>query len=247
MMWRSLPHIPSPARIQGFKVHPERKRIMKIQTLSPQSGFSLIEVFIVLIMIGILSTLALMQWGTARTDFQRQRISREFKVYLERARFDSVKRRAELPADRASVMLTSPSSFTVSLDFDGVGILGATETRVINFADRTDSVIQVSDAYTWPVRVEFDRRGLVTATAGWVSSSNPGTPVTPLFTICSDCSDSSPDTTRISISTSGTVAELRQGQDPQALPTPPPTNQASPGLNCYVLVNQSVNSACIPY
>ena len=215
---------------------------MKIQKPSPQSGFSLIEVFVVLVIIGILTTLAIMQLGTSRVDFQRQRISREFKVYLERARFDSVKRRAEAAGERASVVLNDARTFTVTLDFDGNGTISAGETRVINFADRSDAVIQVSDALTYPITIEFDRKGLATATDG----SN--TAITPLFTICSDCSASSPDTTRISISSSGTVAELRQGQDPQSLPTPPPpTNQAVPTLNCYVLVNQSANSSCIPY
>jgi len=220
---------------------------MKIQSPSLQSGFSLIEIFIVLVMIGILSTLALMQLGRSRVDLQRQRIAREFKVYLERARFDSVKRRAETTTERASIMLTSQSSFTVSLDFDGDGVMRANETRVVNFADRSDAVIQVSDAYTWPVRVEFDRRGLVTATQGWVNPSNPGSPITPLFEICSDCSDASMNTTRISISSSGTVAELRQGQDPQALPTPTGanSNSAMPTMNCYVLAANTASNTCV--
>jgi prepilin-type N-terminal cleavage/methylation domain-containing protein len=219
---------------------------MKIETRSRQSGFSLIEIFIVLVMIAILTTLALMQLGKSRVDLQRQRIAREFKVYLERARFDSVKRRAEATTERASIMLTSGSSFTVLLDFDGDGVMRANETRVVNFSDRTDAIIQVSDAYTWPVRVEFDRRGLVTATQGWVDPSNPGTPITPIFAICSDCSEASPDITRISISASGTVAELRPGQDPQDLP-PPETNSNTelPRMNCYLLAANTPSNTCL--
>lgn len=218
---------------------------MRTQTKQTQSGFSLLELIVVLVVVGILSTLALMQIGSSKVDFHRQRIAREFKVYLERARFDSVKRRAETTSERASIMLTSATSFTVSLDFDGDGVMRANETRVINFTDRSDTVIQVSDAYTWPVRVEFDRRGLVTATQGWVDSSNPGSPITPIFEICSDCSESSPDTTRISISSSGTVAELRPGQDPETLPTPPGAD-ATPAvtMNCYVLTNTN-SGTCI--
>ena len=220
---------------------------MKIKTRSRQGGLSLIELFIVLVAIGILSTLALMQMGRSRVDLQRQRIAREFKVYLERARFDSVKRRAEATTERASIMITSPSSFTVLLDFDGDGVMRSSEVRAVNFSDRTDAVIQVSDAYTWPVRVEFDRRGLVTATQGWVDPGNPGTPITPLFEICSDCSDASPDITRISISSSGTVAELRPGQDPEDLP-PPDTDPdlEMPTMNCYVLAANTPSNTCIP-
>src|SRR5215203_2127666 len=119
-------------RLAPFQVIRSKAK-MKIQTSGPQSGFSLIEVFIVLVLIGILTTLALMQSGNSRVDFQRQRIAREFKVYLERARFDSVKRRAEATAERASIMLTSATAFTVTLDFDGDGVMRANETRVINF------------------------------------------------------------------------------------------------------------------
>jgi prepilin-type N-terminal cleavage/methylation domain-containing protein len=54
---------------------PERK-IMKLQKLDPQGGFSLIEVFIVLTMMGILTTLAVIQLGSSRVDLQRQRIAR---------------------------------------------------------------------------------------------------------------------------------------------------------------------------
>lgn len=212
---------------------------MRFQTKSSQGGFSLFELLIVLIIIGVLTTLALRQLGSSRVDFQRQRIVREFKIYLERARFDSVKRRAEASAERASVVLTNARSFTVSLDFDGDGVMRPEETRIVNFADRSDAIIQVDDdvILNYPVTIAFDRRGLVTAT-------DANGPITPLFTICSDCSDTSPDITRISISSSGTVAELRQGQDPQALPTPPPANVNNmPEMNCYILTG---GTNCVP-
>ena len=214
---------------------------MKIHKLSRQGGFSLIEVFIVLVMIGILTTLALMQMGSSPVDLQRQRMAREFKIYLERARFDSVKRRAEGTTETAKVILNGPASFTVSLDFDGDGTMRPDETKTVNFADRTNATIRVSDSWSYPVTLAFDRRGLVTTVDGL------GNSVTPLFTICSDCSDASPDITRISVSTSGTVAELRAGQNPQALPTPTSTNVVSPTTNCYVLVNANANSSCIPF
>lgn len=213
---------------------------MKIQSRSPQGGYSLIEIFIVIVIIGILTTLALLQLGRSRVDLQRQRIAREFKVYLERARFDSVKRRAA-GAEVAKVVLNGPSSFTVTLDFDGDGQLLPIETRTVNFADRTDAVIQVSDTLNYPVSLSFNWRGLVEV----LDSANQ--PVTPLFTICSDCSDSDPDITRIYISSSGTVAELRAGQDPQALPTPTTSNSNTgiPALNCYVLGANTPSNSCI--
>lgn len=213
---------------------------MKLQKLDPQSGFSLIEVFIVLTMMGILTTIAVMQLGSSRVDLQRQRIARELKIYLERARFDSVKRRAE-NADSAKVVLNGPSSFTVSLDFDGDGVLLASETRTVNFADRTDATIRVSDTLNYPITLSFNRRGLLNAVDGL------GNPTTPLFTICSDCSDASPDITRISVSSSGTVAELRAGQNPETLPTPANANSAFPRTNCYVLAANTNWAGCSEY
>jgi len=181
-----------------------------------------------------------MQFGSSRVDFQRQRIAREFKNYLERARFDSVKRRAE-NANAAKVVLTGPSSFTVTLDFDGDGTLLPAETRTINFGDRAEATIRVSDTLSYPVTLSFNRRGLVGSVDG------AGNVVTPLFTICSDCSSGSPDITRISVSPSGTVAELRPGQDPETLPSPANTNQTMPMMNCYVLTSTNASTSCIRY
>ena len=72
-----------------------------------QSGFSIIELVIILAVISILMTIAVITFGGAKVDLQRQSIAREFKNYLERARFDSVKRRAAVMTDQASIVLTS--------------------------------------------------------------------------------------------------------------------------------------------
>lgn len=212
---------------------------MRTQIHRSQSGFSLFELLIVLVIIGVVTTIALMQMGTAKTDFERMRIAREFKIYLERARFDSVKRRPSAGNQMARIIVNGPSSFTAVYDIDGDGTLLPTESRVVNFADRTNSVIQVSDAWSYPVTVRFDRRGHITTVDG---ANNA---VTPLFSICSDCSASSPDVTRISVSSSGTVAELRAGQNPEVLPTPTAANGSNPTMNCYVLTNTASNT-CIP-
>lgn len=213
---------------------------MKRFELSSESGFSLIEMLIVLVLIGILTTVALMQLGSSRTDFERQRISREFKIYLERARFDSVKRRPTAAADMARVILDGPSSFRAIYDNDGDGTIQPGETKVVDFTQRTNAIIQVSDAWSYPVTIRFDRRGHITAVDG------SGNPVTPLFTICSDCSASSPDITRISVSSSGTVAELRAGQSPETLPTPA-TTSTNVNTNCWVLAANTPSNSCITY
>lgn len=213
---------------------------MKSLDRKSQGGFSLLELLMVLVMMGILVGLAIMQVGSATTDYQRQRIAREFKIYLERARFDSVKRRPEQTSMMARLVLTGPTSFTAIYDVDGDGVMTSSERRVVDFTQRSDAVIRVSDAWSYPVVIRFNRRGHITATDG------TGTDITPLFTICSDCSSGSPDITRISISKSGTVAELRAGQSPDTLPVPSNGNTSPPMRNCYVLTNANANTVCVP-
>ncbi len=208
--------------------------------IKTQSGFSLIELLIVIVIIGVLSTLALVAFGRSKVDLHRQAITREFKNYLERARFDSVKRRAELPAEQANVVLTGPSSFTAQLDFDENRVLLPAEVRVVDFERRATTQILVSDVgLSYPITIRFNQRGHAVAT----DSSN--TVVDPVvFTICSstDCSSTSPDRTVISLSSSGTVAILKDGATPTAVPTPVISN-TTPAINCYVLITNA-NTTC---
>jgi len=201
-----------------------------------QRGFSIIEIVIVLAVAGILMTIAVITFGGAKVDLQRQSIAREFKNYLERARFDSVKRRAAATADQATIVLTSSRAFTAHLDFDEDRVLRANEARVVDFTQRAATQIFVSDVgLNYPVTISFDQRGHATAT------DSLGLDVSPItFTVCSasNCSPTSPDRTVISLSPSGTVAILRNGQSPTINPTPNISN-AVPIINCYVLVANS--------
>ncbi|MGI8812673.1 MAG: pilus assembly FimT family protein [Pyrinomonadaceae bacterium] len=210
---------------------------MKHSALSGQRGISLIEVMIVLVIVGIMVTLAVINFRGATVDLQRQGIVREFKVYLERARFDSVKRRAVTEAEMAKVTLNSSTSFTATLDFDNNGVIDpVAETRVVNFNTRSQTRILVSDTLNYPITLEFNQRGHV------IAKDSTNADITPLFTICSNCSSQTPDQTVLAISDTGTVAVLRNGQLPSTLPTPTVTAQ-TPTLNCYVLV--VTNSGCV--
>lgn len=223
---------------------------MREKKLNPQSGISLIEVLIVVVVIAILTTVSIMQLGRSKVDLQRQRIAREFKVYLERARFDSVKRRAAVSSEMSRVILNSATSFTVVTDFNQNGTIlnsdGTVETgdrRVIDFTDRSEAQIVVSNTLNYPVTILYNQRGHITATDGL------NNPVNPVFTICSNnCSEDSPEATVISVSTTGTVAVLKSGDTPGVLPTPSPISNATPQYNCYVLVNSNVlvNSSPAP-
>lgn len=201
-----------------------------------QSGFSIIEMVIVLAVTGILMTIAVITFGGAKVDLQRQSIAREFKNYLERARFDSVKRRAAATADQANIVLTSSRAFTAHLDFDEDRVLRTNEIRTVDFTQRAQTQIFVSDAgLNYPVTIRFDQRGHATATDSLGLTISPIT-----FTICSssNCTSTSPDRTVISLSPSGTVAVLRNGQSPSVNPTPNISNTV-PLINCYVLVANS--------
>jgi len=194
-----------------------------------QDGFSVIELLIVIFIIGVLTALAYMRMGDSKVDFERQRMSRELKINLERARFDSVRRRATTENEMGRVVLTGPTAFRVQLDYNRTTNT-FNEDRVVDFTQRSNSVIQVSDTLNYPVSVLFDWRGYIIARDGAGNTINPV-----IFTICNDCATASPDTTRISVSPSGTVAVLRQGQDPQAAPSPVISNTNVPAINCLAL------------
>jgi type II secretory pathway pseudopilin PulG len=212
---------------------------MKSIKYNPQGGFSLIEIFAVLVMIGVLTTLALLSFGRSKVDIERQAIAREFKIYLERARFDSVKRRAE-NSDMATVKLTSAKSFTAALDFNEDGILQSGEARTVDFTQKSSTQILVTDTLNYPVTISFDRRGQATTIDGL------GNMVDPVFTICSNCTSASPDRSVISLSATGTVAVTRDEPDPAALPTPAVTN-ANAAPNCYIYIpgaNANASTTC---
>jgi prepilin-type N-terminal cleavage/methylation domain-containing protein len=213
---------------------------MRVLKTGTQSGFTLIELLIVLVVAGILTTIAVLNFRGAKIDLQRQSIARELKIYLERARFDSVKRRAASSADQAYLVFTSARSFTAHIDFDEDRVLRSNEARVVDFSQRAQTQIIVSDVgLNYPITVSFDQRGQARATDGLGNTVSPM-----MFTICSssNCGTNSPDRTVISLSPSGTVAVLRNGQSPQVNPTPVITN-TTPLINCYVLVSNS-NTAC---
>jgi Tfp pilus assembly protein FimT len=199
-----------------------------------QSGKSLVEIFIVLTIIAVLVSFAVARFGNSRTFFQRQNIAREFKVNLERARFDSIKRRAEGAGNLSRVSITSATSFTVTTDLNQNGTLETAETRQIDFSNRDG--IKFVGASSYPVTMSFDRHGHVTT----VNSLN--TPVTPSFTICdADCTaDTAGETNSniITISQTGTVSMTEGGYTQPTFQSPNvSTVSSSANINNGVLVN----------
>ncbi|MGC2235495.1 MAG: prepilin-type N-terminal cleavage/methylation domain-containing protein [Pyrinomonadaceae bacterium] len=214
---------------------------MNKKKLTLQSGLSIIELLIVLVITAIIVTIAVTQFKSAKTDFDRQNITREFKINLERARFDSVKRHPSSPNDMSRVVLASPTSFTVILDqnrngtvLNPNGTVEASDSRQFDFTNRSDAQIVVSNTLNYPVTIRFDHRGQI------IAQDAGGVDINAVFTICSrgHCSGTNlnvNDLTVISVSPTGTISILPQGQTPGALPTPA-ISGTPPRINCQLMV-----------
>lgn len=204
-------------------VHELQKKVREMKKAGSRTerGMSLIEVIVVVLIISILVVFAVAQFGEASTVFETQNVARELKVNIERARFDSVKRRPELVTDMSRIVLLSSTSFSVSIDLDQDGVLENTETRTIDYSGRSNVRI-VGQALTFPVTMVFDRRGHVTTTDGI------GTEISPLFIICDGCTSfldaDNPTSYFIRISPTGTVSMYDNGQMPASVQNPTVTS-----------------------
>ncbi|REJ79047.1 MAG: prepilin-type N-terminal cleavage/methylation domain-containing protein [Acidobacteria bacterium] len=190
---------------------------MKRNNKLSQRGFSVLEMIIVVVIISILVVFAVAQFGNASTVFETQNVARELKVNLERARFDSVKRRPDNVVDMSRVILVDTDTITVSIDLDQDGVLENTETRTIDFSGRNNVKI-VGAGISYPVTIVFDRRGHVTAT------NSIGDEIDPVFIVCDNCSSFedavSPTSYYVRLSPTGTVSMFDNGETPSTAQDP---------------------------
>lgn len=130
--------------------------------LTSQSGVSLVELLVVMIIIAVVASLAIIGRGGANETFQRQNGSRMLKAAFERARFDSVKRRAD------SATATDPRPFAyVQVRNNGFTLRTYTENsgggapipkeEVTSFANGVVAAHQGGG--TLPMTITFNRRG----------------------------------------------------------------------------------------
>jgi prepilin-type N-terminal cleavage/methylation domain-containing protein len=89
------------------------------------SGFSVIELLIVVAMISVISGFALIQIVQARQDMTRANAAQQLATYLEKARVDSLRRHATDSTQMAQVTIVNASFYTVAIDADGSGALDA--------------------------------------------------------------------------------------------------------------------------
>jgi prepilin-type N-terminal cleavage/methylation domain-containing protein len=183
---------------------------MKETESNIQKGFSLLELIMVIVIVAIVSVMAMTQFGRTETRLQRQNIARELKVYLERARFDSIKRRATARTDMARVVISSATAFNVTTDMNLNGTIDTADTRFMSLNGRTDARIML-DSLTFPITIFFDYRGQAIA----VDQFNNEIAIIPRFTICdANCTVATANannSTVINITPTGTVAMLNGG------------------------------------
>jgi prepilin-type N-terminal cleavage/methylation domain-containing protein len=212
--------------------------------LHSQSGKTLIELLVVLAIAAVVTTYAITRTGSARINLNRQNIARELKISLERARFDSVKRRPSQESEMSYVIVTGATSFTVTLDLNQNGALDASDTRQVNFPD--SSVKIVGSDVVFPMTIKFDRHGHTIATNGINASIDA-----PVFFICENCTaDSALNSTNsnlVTISPTGTVAMLNGGQTPATVQNPTVSSVSqSADINSLVTVGNVSGGGSTP-
>jgi len=206
-----------------------------------ESGFSLVELLMVITILAVVTTFAVLQTRRSKTRFQREKIGAELRSSLERARFDSVKRRATNSDDMSRVEITSTTSYTVRTDSNGNGTillpngtLDSSELRSINFADSNSGVF-VGNNLSLPITVSFDHLGHVRLNGVRTSTS-----VT--FKVCDEgcANENAGNTTIISLSPSGTVA-VSGGGTSFATPVNPTVTNISANTNIRGLGTVNAN------
>jgi prepilin-type N-terminal cleavage/methylation domain-containing protein len=196
------------------------------QKLSSQSGVTLVELMVVIVIIAIVAGLALMNRGTADSQLKRQNVARELKVAFERARFDSVKRRAQASPDtRATVTVDSGlySLTTYTVDSSGT----ATASTQTTATSGQNVVIAGNGGVSLPFTLYYNQRGEAVDVGG--------ASISPSFLVCNTtCGSPSASTANLIIVTpTGTVNLLSGGSSVPTFNAPPVTS---------VPVNTAINN-----
>jgi Tfp pilus assembly protein FimT len=185
----------------------------KVSNSNTQAGITVVELLVVCVVIAILAGFAMMQRGDANEQFQRQNIARELKFAFERARFDSVKRRADVTSSMAKVLVES-GSFTLTTYRTLDGTTFTAENIQTSFAAQ-NIAIAGNGSTTVPVTVYFDQRG--------ETVDGDEAPMSASFYVCnvSCASPGNDDANIVMITPTGTVNLLAGDANPQ--PFNPPT------------------------
>jgi prepilin-type N-terminal cleavage/methylation domain-containing protein len=194
-----------------------------------QYGVTLVELLSVIAIIAIISTIALMQFGSSKQQFKRQNVAQELKTAFERARFDSVKRRADNTSIQAKVTVDA-NTFTLITDANQNGV--TTDSGDSQVTDFSGQGISITSTLALPVTVYFNKRGEVTDSAG-VSMSPSFLVCNPSCTISGNSSNAnSSNASLVLVTPTGTVNLLAGGSAIPSFAAPSPISNVA--TNCQI-------------
>ncbi len=174
-----------------------------------EAGVSYVELLVVIVVIAVVASLAIFGRGNANAQFQRQNAATELKVAFERARFDSVKRRA-VEANTYAGVLVAANSITLKTDTNGNGITtDAADSLTTNLP--AGVVIERINGGTLPVTVNFNMRGETIVPTGSVQ-----------FRVCnlSCASPTAANANLVIVTPTGTVNMLPGDAEPPTFTNP---------------------------
>jgi len=102
-------------------------RKLEIGNRRRDRGVGMVELVIVLAIVGIASTVALLQVRSSRSALRVQNSVRQLASYMEKARVDAVRRH-----DTSTVSFADTRTYSVTMDFNNSG---STSTRTFTFQD----------------------------------------------------------------------------------------------------------------
>jgi Tfp pilus assembly protein FimT len=137
-----------------------------------EAGVSLVEVLVVVAIVMVLSLIPLLSIQSSKTVFERQNFARELKSALERARFDSVKRRASDSGIQARVVIRQDGFDLISFEKPEGASASSTlmgEVTTSKEIDGQGSILSHPSSDiggVFPVTISFNERGEAIAVDG---------------------------------------------------------------------------------
>src|SRR6185295_10982839 len=205
----------------------DKRRAKATAMNSQQAGYSILQLVVCAVLVGILSSVAFITVTKARASFRLANSARTLAGYLEKARSDSVRRRAQSGSESSVQMLTS-TTYRVTLDFQQNGTL---TSRVVTLEDGVEFTTNLTT-------IAFDWRGRpTTGVESTINLQNESGDVPIDVTGSGDVTLGSemfldediPDVNLNSNVSGDTVNDSSNANtSPTATPTPTPTPESTP-------------------